>query len=72
MRVIALLMVALVAGCAGAMKTKIVSSSPRTVSVESFNGMADAIQLAETECLKYGLHARWVSGKVTYIFDCVP
>lgn len=50
---------------------KVNSSSPRTVSVTAFKGLGEAQKLADSECAKYGRLARWVSGDVTYIFDCV-
>jgi len=59
------------AGCASTNQTRVVSSSARTVSVLSFKGMAEAQKMADTECQKHGRLARWVSGDVTYIFDCV-
>lgn len=57
-------------GCAATMQTKVVSASPRTVAVESFKGMGDAQKTADGECAKFGRLARWVSGDITYIFDC--
>lgn len=50
---------------------KVNSSSPRTVSVTAFKGLGEAQKLADAECAKHGRLARWVSGEVTYIFDCV-
>jgi hypothetical protein len=63
--------VLLVAGCGAALQTKVTSSSPRTVSVQSFDGMADAQKFADAECAKYGRFGRWVKGDLDYIFDCV-
>jgi hypothetical protein len=60
-----------VAGCGTTLQTEVTSSSPRTVSVQSFIGMADAQKFADVECAKYGRFGRWVKGDVTYIFDCV-
>ncbi|WP_294767264.1 hypothetical protein [uncultured Rhodoferax sp.] len=51
--------------------SKVTSTSPRTVSVQSFKGMQDAQNLADKECAKYNRFARWNSGDIDYIFDCV-
>jgi outer membrane murein-binding lipoprotein Lpp len=59
----------LVAGCGTT--SKVTSSSARTVSVQSFKGMQDAQNLADKECAKTGRYARWVSGDLDYIFDCI-
>lgn len=64
------LAVIFLSGC-GATFPKVNSSSPRTVSVTAFKGLGEAQKLADAECAKYGRLARWVSGDVTYIFDCV-
>ena len=63
---------ALLSGCAAALATKVVSSSPRSVVVKSFDGIADAQSTANTACAKYDRFARWVSGEqVDFYFDCV-
>ena len=33
--------------------------------------MQEAQNAADAECKKYGRFARWVSGEVNYVFDCV-
>lgn len=58
-------------GCAASVQTKLLSTSPRTVAVQSFKGMADAQKVADGECAKHGRFARWSSGDLQYIFDCV-
>ena len=58
------------AGC-GSLKPKVTSSSARTVAVQSFDGLGSAQKLADAECAKYNRFARWVSGDLNYIFDCV-
>jgi len=74
MRVLALVAVAaIVSGCAA----RVVSSSPRSVVVDSESqGVAAAQKLADSECGKHGLHARLVNrprfGSNEYLFDCVP
>ena len=55
----------------GGLQTKVTSTSPRTVVVQSFKGMQDAQNFANAECAKYGLLARWTAGDIDYIFDCV-
>ena len=60
----------LLGGCAN-LQPEVISSSPPTVSVQSFQGRAAAKKLADTKCQQYGRHARWISGDVTYIFNCV-
>lgn len=67
--VLAMMATLVLAGCGAT--TKVMSSSPRTVSVQSFRGLAEAQKLADAECAKYGRLARWVSGDINYIFDCV-
>jgi hypothetical protein len=59
----------LLAGCGA--PVKLMSSSPRTVQVQSFKGMAPAQAMADAECGKHGRMARWVSGDINYVFDCV-
>lgn len=68
---VVILAAALIAGCASNNYTRVVSSSPRTVSILSFKGMGEAQKMADAECSKHNRFARWVSGDVTYIFDCV-
>lgn len=58
------------AGCAN-LQTKVTSTSPRTVVVQSFKGMQEAQNAANIECAKYGRTARWAAGDINYIFDCV-
>lgn len=60
----------LLAGC-NATATKVVSSSPRTVGVQSFKGLGEAQKAADLECAKHNRYARWVSGDLNYVFDCV-
>lgn len=58
----------------GSVVTKVTSSSPRTVAVQSVNGLQDAQNLANVECAKYSRFARWKSNGDTWldhIFDCV-
>lgn len=63
---------ALLSGCAAALATKVVSSSPRSVVVKSFKGMADAQIAANAACAQHDRFARWASGKeVDFYFDCV-
>ena len=59
----------LLVGCGA--PVKLLSTSPRTVAVQSFKGMQPAQDLADLECKKYGRLARWVSGDLEYVFDCV-
>lgn len=63
------LLCAMLAACGTT--SKVTSTSARTVSVQSFKGMQDAQNLADKECGKYGRFARWNSGDIDYIFDCV-
>lgn len=70
MRKVLLLLPLVLLGCAAA-QTAVTSSSPRTVAVRSFKGMQDAQNAADAECKKHGRLARWVSGDIEYIFDCV-
>lgn len=65
-----LLVCVLIAGC-GNLQPKVISTSERTVAVQSFDGMSSAQKLADAECSKNSRFARWISGKVTYIFDCI-
>lgn len=66
---LAILCAAVLAGCGA--PVKLMSTSPRTVQVQSFKGMAPAQAMADAECKKHGRMARWVSGDINYIFDCV-
>lgn len=68
-KIILAMAVLALAGCAN--QTRVASSSQRSVSVVSFKGMQPAQDMADAECAKHGRLARWVSGEVTYIFDCV-
>lgn len=69
-KLIALALVTLgLAGCGT--QPKVLSSSPRTVSVRSFKGMAEAQKVADAECAKHSRYARWTAGNTDYIFDCV-
>ena len=64
--------VLMLSACAGALATKVTSSSPRSVVVQSFKGIGDAQLVANSACEQHGRFARWVSGKeVNYFFDCV-
>lgn len=61
-------------GCAHVPTTSLVSSSPRTVVVSSFDGVGGAQKTASTECQKHGREARYaatVPGTIEYVFDCV-
>lgn len=69
-RLTILVLAAAAAGCA--VPTKVISTSSRTVAVQSFKGMQDAQNVANAECSKAGRTARWASGDgPTYIYDCV-
>ena len=66
----------LLTGCG----TTVTASSPRTVAIQSSDGMQGALDAATAECRKYGREARWVSGGVqgfgivgpqAYTFDCL-
>jgi hypothetical protein len=62
------------AGCAHVQKVSVVSTSPRTVVILSFTGIADAQTMASDECKKHGRNARYSStlpGTIEYVFDCV-
>ena len=58
-------------GCAQT-PTKVISSTPRTVIVDSLF-IERATPVAEKECLKYGRHARFTAATMTseFIFDCI-
>lgn len=71
MKLLAALLFALGVTACGGLKTKVTSTSPRTVVVQSFKGMQDAQTVADAECKKYGRLARWTAGDLDYIFDCV-
>ena len=64
-------------GCARmkkAAEAKVLVSNPRSVVIQSFDGVEDAQQYADAECKKHGRFARvQVSAKPTvkYVFDCV-
>lgn len=65
---------AALAGCAHVPMTSLVSTSPRTVVIQSFEGVGGAQKMASTECQKYGREARYsstVPGTIEYVFDCV-
>ena len=69
-KIILLACIVVLAGCA--VPTKVVSSSPRTVAVQSFKGMQEAQASADAECGKYNRLARWAAGtSPNFIFDCV-
>lgn len=71
MRYIASLVAVLVlAGCAA----KVLSSGPRTVVIQSREGVSEAQPMAEAECAKHGRHAQLVGHEralVNLVFDCV-
>ncbi len=71
MKLIALISICLALVACGGLKTKVTSTSPRTVVIQSFNGMQEAQNMANVECAKYGRMARWTAGELDYIFDCV-
>ena len=61
-------------GCAHSPNVSVVSTSPRTVVIQSFTGIAGAQAMAIDECKKHGRDARYSStlpGTVSYVFDCV-
>lgn len=70
MKLAALLMAAALAGCAATPKVQ--TSNPRSVVVNA-RVAADAQQAAETECARYGRHARLggPGGRNAWFFDCV-
>ena len=62
------------AGCAHVPNVSVVSTSPRTVVIQSFTGIADAQTMAGAECKKNGRDARYSStlpGTISYVFDCI-
>lgn len=71
MKLTVLIALCLALAACGGLQTKVTSTSPRTVVVQSFKGMQDAQNLANVECAKYGRYARWTAGDLEYIFDCV-
>lgn len=70
MKKVLLLACVLFSGCAA----KVLSSTERTVIVQArIQDVADAQEVANSECKKRGLYAR-LSGKATtnqFVFDCV-
>lgn len=71
MKTVSLAICVVMSGCV-ALQTKVTSTSPRTVVVQSFKGMQEAQTSANAECAKYDRTARWAAGKdSSYIFDCV-
>ena len=61
-------------GCGHVPMTSLVSTSPRTVVVQSFNGVGGAQKMATTECQKHGREARYSStipGTIQHVFDCI-
>lgn len=71
MKLMAAIAISLTLTACGGLPTKVTSTSPRTVVVQSFKGMQAAQTMANEECGKYGRLARWISGDVNYVFDCV-
>jgi len=67
-------LVLVLSGCASTIKTTIVSTSPRSVVIQSFVGVGDAQNFATNECKKHGREARYAStlpGTIQYAFDCI-
>ncbi len=65
---------AVLTGCAHVPTTSLVSTSPRTVVVQSFAGVGGAQKMASSECQKHGREARYSStipGTIQYVFDCI-
>lgn len=65
---------AALAGCGHVPMTSLVSTSPRTVVVQSFDGVGGAQKMASSECQKHGREARYSStipGTIEYVFDCI-
>lgn len=61
-------------GCASSPNTSLVSTSPRTVVVQSFDGVGGAQKMATAECQKHGRDARYAAtmpGTIQYVFDCI-
>lgn len=76
MKVLLLLAVVLLTGCAGKVMNKVTSSSERTVVVWSpTNNVPEAQRMADAECAKRSRFARMVAhpdkDSVNFIFDCV-
>lgn len=67
---VALAIIASLTGCA----PRITASSPRTVVLNTaFSSPQAALQVAEGECQKQGLHARLnMKDRANVAFDCVP
>ena len=67
-------LILVLSACAGTVKTTIVSTSPRSVVIQSFVGVGDAQKFATVECGKHGREARYAStlpGTIQYAFDCI-
>ncbi len=63
-----------IAGCAHIPNVSVVSTSPRTVVIQSFIDFSGTQALASKECQKYGREARYsatIPGTIEYVFDCV-
>lgn len=71
MKLVSVIAVSLSLAACGGLPTKVISTSPRTVVVQSFKGMQAAQTMANDECAKHGRFARWISGDVNYVFDCI-
>ena len=71
MKILAILATCMALTACNATATKVLSSSPRTVAIQSFKGMSDAQKLADAECARHGRFARWISGDLNYVFDCI-
>lgn len=69
-----LLLLAALLGLVGCSQipSKVISSTPRTVIVDSLF-IERATPVAEKECLKYGRHARFTTATKTseFVFDCI-
>lgn len=69
-----LLTVFTLGGCGNLLKTSVVSTSPRTVVIQSFGDFGEVQKMASSECRKYGHEARYTPttpDTVEYVFDCV-
>lgn len=60
--------------CANVPNVSVVSTSPRSVVIQSFTGIAGAMAMADSECKKHGRDARYsgtLPGTIQYVFDCI-
>jgi len=59
------------AGCA-AFDTRVISSVPSAVTIQTFSGQARAESIAQVECAKYRKKAQFRSGfRPDYSFACI-